>query len=48
VEQCSFAGDELTSGVEFRVAMERVHESAKTFKKEGAVVAEVSAAFGAS
>jgi hypothetical protein len=48
VEQCSFAGDELTSGVELRVAMERIHESVETFEEEGAVVAEVSAAFGSS
>jgi hypothetical protein len=48
VEQCSFAGDELTSGIELRVAMERIHESTKTLEEEDAVVAEVSAAFGAS
>ena len=48
VKQRSFAGNEFTSGIELRVAMERIHESTKTLKEEGAAVAEVSAAFGAS
>ena len=41
VEHCSFAGDEFTCGIELRVGIERIHESAKTFKEEFTAVTEI-------
>ena len=41
VEQCSFASDEFTCGIELRVGIERIHESAKTFKEEFTAVTQI-------
>ena len=48
VEQCSFAGDEFTCGIELRVGIERIHESAKTFKEEFTAVTQIGSSSCAS